>query len=806
MQSRASLLVLLLSVVDRLLADDADISVAELHNIWDAFSRRVSAWAQTALEDLDTQTIPSAAPPTASGFGPTSAPAAQASASMRPRDVSSGASREVLAFDFGAIDIILSVFRERSEDFQAQIVAGCELMLRLFVAIVKHDEQQDGVSSLSLQAGALLGAFSALLPPSSCDKVALSFKTSPLFQTSGADVGGEDLQHDPEPGLAFLCCLTVAALKRHTQDPAEPQSQPSSDLTSCVANIISILAAGLDDEGRDWWTPALIKFVLSNSAAPLVAGGDVVALKVLGGNIKSLSLGTEVELKDGLSGVIVHDAPPPAAKEPKMGFAKESPVSQQEPENVFVTLPDGSVLRTMASCPLKSPYIGRLNPKTMDLLMKYVQASRPTLLSVVGIDAPPAFGSTGGGVEGQKAAPLAFGSPGAAIGTSNAGGFGAPAFGGGRAFGASTGGAFGQPAAFGSFGSSTGSSFGQPPAGGFGASTGGAVSQPAGSTGAAFGGTTSGGSSFASSAPQASPSTGAALSGATLALSFGSPSPSALFGTSHTPIDTGNGAGSTAACAADCAVVAADDMASSTSAAPGQGLRFSFAPSSGLTLKASQPVFGKLSGIGRQTPQSVPYHHQGSAPGATVAGSSEDVAIKADLMKRELRIIKALVEHSGCYDGFGEENVGEFATMGEKEIATILDQTTFNDNKILASLMKLGLSAGQLENFRWAVRALEDCVIALENKKENANLSTFGGADKFRTLAAPGKKEGSSVSPNTRFALVLQVQVLQCIIECMRAYTRSHAYQHTRTCTFINAEKPVFDLSRRRLVLSCIAW
>ena len=32
-------------------------------------------------------------------------------------------------------------------------------------------------------------------------------------------------------------------------------------------------------------------------------------------------------------------------------------------------------------------------------------------------------------------------------------------------------------------------------------------------------------------------------------------------------------------------------------------------------VKASQPVFGKLSGLGRQTPQPVPYHHQGSAPG-----------------------------------------------------------------------------------------------------------------------------------------------------------------------------------------------
>ena len=465
MQSRASLLVVVLSVVDRLLADDADIPIAELHSIWDAFSRHVSAWAQAAVEDKQAIGLTLAGNSSSLSNG------------------MSGASREALAFGFGTIDIIFSVFRECPENFQAQIFAGCELMLRLFVAIVKRDEQGDGVSHLSLQAGALLGAFSALLPPSSCDTVAVSLTTSPLFQATGADVGATKaaLQHDSEPGLPFLCCLTVAALKRHTQDSAEPQPQPSSDLTSCVANIISILASGLDDEGRDWWTPALIKFVQLHSAAPLVDGGDVMALKILGGNIASSSLGEEVELTDGLRGVIVHDALAPASAVsgagcggtadkqsapafgapafgvPSATAAKPtttSPASTQSPAKVWVTLADGSVLQqTLASYLFKSPYIGRLNPKTMQLLIKYVQASKPTLLRVAGIDAPPA----------PTSAPCALNPGGGGFGTS------APAPGGFWAFGAAgTGGGFSAKSASG-FGAATGAAFGVSTGAGFGA-------------------------------------------------------------------------------------------------------------------------------------------------------------------------------------------------------------------------------------------------------------------------------------------------------------------------------------------------
>ena len=166
----------------------------------------------------------------------------------------------------------------------------------------------------------------------------------------------------------------------------------------------------------------------------------------------------------------------------------------------------------------------------------------------------------------------------------------------------------------------------------------------------------------------------------------------------------------------------------------------------------------------------------GGMTGAVVAGSPQDVAIKADLMKRELRIIKAVVEHSACYEGFGDHVVGEFATMGEKEIAAMLDETTFDDHKILASLMELALSAGQLEDFHWSVRALECCVVALENKKESANLSTCSSASELRTLATPSKQKEVA---NAAFALVVQVQVPQrvCVslCECVPPQTLTNA-------------------------------
>jgi hypothetical protein len=165
-----------------------------------------------------------------------------------------------------------------------------------------------------------------------------------------------------------------------------------------------------------------------------------------------------------------------------------------------------------------------------------------------------------------------------------------------------------------------------------------------------------------------------------------------------------------------------------------------------------------------------------SMTGAVVAGSPQDVAIKADLMKRELRIIKAVVEHSACYEGFGDHVVGEFATMGEKEIAAMLDETTFDDHKILASLMELALSAGQFEDFHWAVRALECCVVALENKKESANLSTCSSASELRTLATPSKQKEVA---NAAFALVVQVQVPErvCVslCECVPPQTLTNA-------------------------------
>jgi len=822
MQSRASLLVVVLSVVDRLLADDADIPIAELHSIWDAIRRRVSEWAQAAVEDK------------------------QAIGLTLAGNSSSEASREALAFGFGAIDIIFSVFRECPENFQAQIFAGCELMLRLFVAIVKRDEHGNGVSHLSLQAGALLGAFSALLPPSSCDKVAVSLTASPLFQATGADVGATKaaLQHDSEPGLPFLCCLTVASLKRHTQDSAEPQPQPSSDLTSCVANIISILAAGLDDEGRDWWTPALIKFVQLNSAAPLVDGGDVLALKILGGNIASSSLGEEVELADGLSGVIVHDAPlapasavsgagcgaaadkqsapafgAPAFGVPSATAAKKptitSPASTQA--KVWVTLADGSVQQhTLASCLFKSPYIGRLNPKTMELLMKYVQGSKPTLLRVAGIDAPtptsaPCARNPGeGGFSIGASAPGGSGAFGAAgtgggFAAKSASGFGAAT---GAAFGVSTGAAFGAPQTGGLGGGfGGGGGFGQPMAAGtpFGAPSEGGFWQPAasGGSGAATGG------GFGAEGGLGVPQTGGFGGGFGGRASFGSPAaPSALFATSPTSAGAGNVSGAAAAeqnkmpeslkTGAQALgkegynkfVVVCKDLKAGTkpltdavaavqallagkpdlieqfktwgkgfqqpeggvgdgggTAAPG-GVQAGAAGVLRATAFASQSSKGGVVATDSTGSGDV----AGGMTGAVVAGSPQDVAIKADLMKRELRIIKAVVEHSACYEGFGDYVVGEFATMGEKEIAAMLDETTFDDHKILASLMELALSAGQFGDFHWAVRVLEYCVIALENKKESANKPPVFGVTAAAAAAASaaGTTSAASGIPSTR--------------------------------------------------------
>jgi hypothetical protein len=797
MQSRASLLVVVLSVVDKILADDADIAIAELHSIWDAFSRRVSAWAQAAVEDKQ-------------AIGLT-----LASKSYSPSNGVSGASREALAFGFGVIDIIFSAFRECPENFQAQIFAGCELMLRLFVAIVKSDEQGDGVSHLSIQAGALLGAFSALLPPSSCDKVAVSLTASPLFQATGADVGATKaaLQHDSEPGLPFLCCFTVAVLKRHTQDSAEPQPQPSSDLTSCVANIISILAAGLDDEGRDWWTPALIKFVQLNSAAPLVDGGDVLALKILGGNIASSSLGEEVELTDGLSGVIVHDALPAASAVSVAGFGAAadkqsapvfgapafgvpsataakppitaSPASTQSPAQVWVTLADGSVQQqTLASYLFKSPYIGRLNPKTMELLIKYVQASKPTLLRVAGIAAPsaptsaPCARNPGGGGFGAPAPGVvgAFGAAGMGGGfaAKSASGFGAAT---GAVFGLSTGAAFGAPqtGGLGDLGFGGGGVFGQPKAAGapFGARPEGGFGQPAASvvlgpaTGGGFGASAAGGFGV--------PQTGGFGGGFGGGASFGSPAaPSALFGKS--PASAGAGNGTTSSTSSGDAAKAmtgagfgfgggpAASPALATGAAFGFGGCASFgSPAAPSALFGTSPTFAGAGNVA--TDSTASGDAENGMTCAVVAGSPQGVAIKADLMKRELRIIKAVVEHSACYEGFGDHVVGEFATMGEKEIAAMLDETTFDDHKILASLMELALSAGQFGDFHWAVRALEYSVIALENKKESANLPTCISSSELRTLATPSKQEEVA---NAAFALVVKVQVPQrvCVSLC----------------------------------------
>ena len=130
---------------------------------------------------------------------------------------------------------------------------------------------------------------------------------------------------------------------------------------------------------------------------------------------------------------------------------------------------------------------------------------------------------------------------------------------------------------------------------------------------------------------------------------------------------------------------------------------------------------------------------------------SQDVTSRVSRMKTELRHIKALVEHVSCYDGFGEESVGEFSTIGEAEIATILHETAFNDRTILSSILDLALEAGQYDRVSWAARALEECVTALEHKHESAQLSNVPvSAVKLRMLHTAGADEASEKDGHTR--------------------------------------------------------
>jgi hypothetical protein len=76
----------------------------------------------------------------------------------------------------------------------------------------------------------------------------------------------------------------------------------------------------------------------------------------------------------------------------------------------------------------------------------------------------------------------------------------------------------------------------------------------------------------------------------------------------------------------------------------------------------------------------------------------------------QLRMLRAVCEHSAAYDGYGADgNSGEFSTMGAREIAE-----TLLEEKLLSPLTQLALNAGQYQSLRWAVAALEECVTELE--------------------------------------------------------------------------------------------
>jgi hypothetical protein len=76
----------------------------------------------------------------------------------------------------------------------------------------------------------------------------------------------------------------------------------------------------------------------------------------------------------------------------------------------------------------------------------------------------------------------------------------------------------------------------------------------------------------------------------------------------------------------------------------------------------------------------------------------------------QLRMFRAMCEHSAAYDGYGTDgDSGEFSTMGAREIAE-----TLIEEKLLSPITQLALNAGQYQSLRWAVAALEECVTELE--------------------------------------------------------------------------------------------
>jgi len=82
-------------------------------------------------------------------------------------------------------------------------------------------------------------------------------------------------------------------------------------------------------------------------------------------------------------------------------------------------------------------------------------------------------------------------------------------------------------------------------------------------------------------------------------------------------------------------------------------------------------------------------------------------------MMWQLRVLKALVEHSASYDGFGDSSAGEFTTKGAQEMAE-----TLGKHHLLLPILQLALSADVQQDVRWAVCALEESVAHLELRAE----------------------------------------------------------------------------------------
>jgi len=319
-QARASVMVVVLTVVEKIVAHEGELPIVELCAIFTSLVDCVVRWA--------TQSNPS------------------------------------LAFGLGALSHLFQPLRERSEEFQDMISEGVRKMMLLLgaTAVMSHGNRQ-------LQAFMdFLGALVCLLKPMECDQIILLI-IEKEDESPSKCVGVEALKQlpdDPEPGLAFL--YWVAALGG---------LQYNSYSATAVSRMFSLLSQELDQDGiAAWWTP-LLRFLRlhSTAASPgtasaegsevpstsvgvnggelIVNFGELISLEVLGGKMAFLTTGSGVDLKDGRTGVIVQ-------------FCKSE-------DKVWVALSDSTLCECeVKSLYFKSPYTGRLGPQSLDVLLPWV--------------------------------------------------------------------------------------------------------------------------------------------------------------------------------------------------------------------------------------------------------------------------------------------------------------------------------------------------------------------------------------------------------------------------------------------------